>query len=318
MAGKIPRERFARPRCAGPPIARMRVGITGASGFLGSAIVAEGIRRGWDIVAFSRRSECVVAGASELRSLGDPIDLNGLDGLVNLAGEPVMGLWTRDRKRRILESRVDLADGLVGAVAKMEEPGRPSVLVTASAVGYYGNRGDETLDEESDVGFGFLAGVCRDWEAAAMRASRLGVRVVLPRIGFVLGDGGALKRLRPLFKLGLGGRLGDGRQWMSWIHLADVARIFADCVENSALRGPVNCVAPHPATNREFTAAYARVLRRKAWCRVPAALLSRLPGGMGEMFLGGQRAEPVVLKAFGFQFEHPSLEEALQAVELER
>ncbi len=293
----------------------MKVGITGASGFLGAAIVAEGRRRGWTVVAFSRRAGCVVEGAEEMRPLGDPIDLEGLDALVHLAGEPVAGLWTQDRKRRILESRVDLTGDLVEAIATLEGDRRPSVLVSASAVGYYGDRGDEVLDEESDVGFGFLAEVCRDWEAVAMQASPLGVRVVLPRIGIVLGDGGALKRLRPIFKLGLGGRLGSGRQWMPWIHVADVARIFADCVENPSIRGPVNCVAPRPATNREFTAVYARVLRRKAWFPVPAWLLLRLPGGMGRMFLDGQRAEPVAMKAFGFQFGFPDLETALRAIE---
>ncbi len=295
----------------------MKVGITGASGFLGAAIVAEGKRRGWTVVAFSRRSGRGVEGADEVRSLAEPesVDLAGLDALVHLAGEPVAGLWTQERKRRILESRVDLTGDLVEALATLEDGRGPSVLVSASAVGYYGDRGDEVLDEESDVGFGFLAEVCRDWEATAMQAARTGVRVVVPRIGIVLGDGGALARLRPVFRLGLGGRLGSGRQWMPWIHVDDVARLFADCVENPSIRGPVNCVAPHPVRNREFTTVYARVLRRKAWFPVPSWLLSLLPGGMGRMFLDGQRVEPLAMKAFGFQFEYSDLETALRAIE---
>lgn len=295
----------------------MNVGITGASGFLGSAIIGEGKRRGWSVVAFSRRPELGLAGADEVRSLADPgaVDLSGLDALVHLAGEPVSSLWTKDRKRRIHESRVDLTKDLVEAIEGVSRTRRPRVFVSASAVGYYGNRGDEPLDEDSDAGFGFLASVCRDWEAASVRAAKLGVRVVNPRIGLVLGHGGMLRRLRPLFKLCLGGRLGDGRQWMSWIHAADLARIFADCVENPSIHGPVNAVAPHPVTNREFTSAYARRLGRPALAPAPAWLLRRLPGGMGGLFLDSQRVEPVAMRSFGFVWNHPELDSALREIE---
>jgi len=295
----------------------MNVGITGASGFLGSAIIAECKGRGWTVVAFSRRPERGVEGADSVRSLADPgaMDLNDLDALIHLAGETISALWTKDRKRRIHESRVDLTNDIVEAIAGITRSRRPAVLVSASAVGFYGDRGDEVLDEESDVGFGFLAQVCRDWESASAKAVKLGVRVVNPRIGLVLGREGFLKKLRPLFKLCLGGRLGRGNQWMSWIHVADLAKIFVECVANPSLHGPVNCVAPNPVTNREFTAIFARVLGRKAWFPVPAVILSRLPGGMGRLFLDGQRAEPIVLKAFGFQFEFSDLETALRDVE---
>lgn len=295
----------------------MKVGITGASGFLGSAIIEEGKRRGWTIVAFSRRVDRSVSGADEMRSLADPgaIDLNDLNAIIHLAGEPIAALWTKDRKRRIHESRVDLTRDLVESIAAVSRTRRPSVLVSASAIGIYGDRGDDWLDEESDVGFGYLAGVCRDWEGASAPTGKLGVRLVNPRIGLVLGREGFLKRLRLIFKLGLGGRLGRGNQWMSWIHLLDLARLVAECVENEKIQGRVNCVAPNPATNREFTTCYARVLRRKAIFPVPAFLLKRLPWGMGHLFLDSQRVDPVVMKSFGFQWEFPDLESALADVE---
>jgi uncharacterized protein (TIGR01777 family) len=294
----------------------MKVGITGASGFLGSAIMAEGKKRGWTVVAFSR-GEKPVDGADEARSLADPgsIDLDGLDALIHLAGEPIVGLWTKDKKRRIHESRVDLTRDLVEAMNRITRTRRPSVFVSASAIGYYGDRADEWLDEESDVGFGFLPAVCRDWESASAGAEKLGVRLVNPRIGLVMGREGFLKRLRTVFRLGLGGRLGRGNQWMSWIHVEDLARIFAECVENAGIHGRVNCVSPRPATNREFTTVYARVLGRPALFTVPAFVLKRLPGGMGSIFLDSQRVEPVVMQSFDFEWSFPDLESALRDVE---
>lgn len=294
----------------------MKVGITGASGFLGSAIMTEGKSRGWTVVAFSRVAS-VIDGADETRSLADPgsIDLDGLDALIHLAGEPIVGIWSRDKKRRIHESRVDLTTDLVETMSRLPETRRPAVFVSASAVGYYGDRADEWLDEESDVGFGFLPAVCRDWEAASVVAEKLGVRVVNPRIGLVMGHEGFLKRIRTVFRLGLGGGLGRGQQWMSWIHLHDLSRVFADSVENESLHGRINCVSPYPVTNREFTRIYARILRRPAIFPVPAFLLKRLPGGMGNLFLASQRVDPVVLKSFDFKWSYPDLESTLRDIE---
>ncbi|HRQ89065.1 MAG TPA: TIGR01777 family oxidoreductase [Bacteroidia bacterium] len=297
----------------------MIVGITGAAGFLGTAIAAEGKRRGWTIVGYSRDPRRSIAGTDEVRSLADPgsIDLSGIEAVIHLAGEPVSKLWTADRRRLIHDSRVDLTTDLVEAMRSLPRTRRPSVFVSASAVGYYGDRGDEWLDEESEVGFGFLPAVCRDWEAASAKAERLGVRVVNPRIGIVLGDGGFLKSLQPIFRLGLGGRLGRGDQWMPWIHIDDLVRIFVECVENPAIHGAVNGVAPEPVTNREFTRQYARLLNRPALLPVPAWLLRRFPGGMGSLFLDSQRAEPAALRAFGFQFQFPKLESALREFKVE-
>lgn len=298
----------------------MKIGVTGASGFLGTAIIAEARSRGWSVVAFSRNPDSDIEGVEEVRSLEDRenIDLTELDGVIHLAGEPIVGLWTREKKRRIRDSRIDLTSDLVDSIAKITRTRRPPVFVSASAIGYYGNQGDDWLDEESDVGFGFLPEVCRDWEAASQAAVRLGVRVVNPRIGIVLGDSGFLRNVRPIFKMGLGGRLGSGRQWMSWIHVSDLARIFADCVADTTIHGRVNCVSPEPVRNREFTAAYAKLLGRPAFFPVPRALLKSLPGGMGAIFLDRQRVDPVVMKAFGFEWEFSNLEDALGNVEANR
>lgn len=296
----------------------MKIGITGASGFLGSAIVKEAKRRKWTVVAYSRNPDRDIEGADEVRSLADPenIDFEGIDSIVHLAGEPIVGWWSKDKKRRIYDSRIDLTSDLVEAISKISRSRRPGSLISASAMGFYGDRGDEWLDEESDVGFGFLAEVCRDWEAASAKAAKLGLRVVNPRISLVLGSGGFLKRLRPLFKLGLGGRLGRGQQWMSWIHIDDLARVFVEASKpESSMRGAVNCSTAFPATNREFTSIYARVLGRKAVFPVPAFVLKWLPGGMSALFLDSQRAEPAALDAFRFKWKFPRLEDALRDIE---
>lgn len=298
----------------------MKLGITGARGFLGSAIAAEARSRDWEVVAFSRNAEDSIPGIAEVRSLADreAIDLSGLDSVIHLAGEPIVGLWTREKKRRIRDSRIDLTGDLVDAFGSIPAEERPSSFVCASAIGYYGDRGDEWLDEESDVGFGFLPEVCRDWESSSARVARHGVRVVQARIGLVLGHGGFLRKVRPLFKSFLGGRLGRGDQWMSWIHVEDLAGIFAECAASSQVRGRVNCVGPHPVRNREFTRTYARALGRAALLPVPRFVLSRLPGGMGCLFLDSQRVDPVVMKAVGYEWKHPELGAALEDIEARR
>ncbi|MCL4164035.1 UNVERIFIED_CONTAM: hypothetical protein GTU68_056129, partial [Idotea baltica] len=241
--------------------------------------------------------------------------VSGLDAIIHLAGEPIVGFWSREKKRRILESRTDLTADLVDSIARVSRSRRPEALVSVSAIGYYGNRGDEWLDEEADVGFGFLPLVCREWEAASQPASKLGVRLVNPRMGVVLGQGGFLKRVRSVFKLGLGGKLGSGNQWMSWIHSKDAARILLECAENQGIRGRVNCVSPNPVQNREFTSTYSGILGRIAVIPVPAFFLKRLPGGMGQLFLDSQRVLPGMMNAFGFEWQYEDLGEALREVE---
>jgi hypothetical protein len=233
-----------------------------------------------------------------------------VDAIVHLAGAPVAVRWTAQRKRAILESRVLGTRRLVAAIGRREPP--PRVLVCASAVGYYGDRGDDELTEASPPGSDFLATVVRDWEAAARAAA--GMRTVQLRFGLVISaQGGALARMLPAFRAGLGGRLGSGRQWMSWIALHDVLRVIRLAIESEQLSGAVNAMAPHPVTNAEFTATLGRVLRRPAFLPVPAMALRALFGEMASLtILASQRALPARLDGAGFQFRYPLLEEALR------
>lgn len=295
----------------------MRIGITGARGFLGTAITAEAKKRHWEVVGYTRFEGQEVEGVDEVRSIKDTeaLDFSDIDALIHLAGEPIVGLWTKEKLRRVRDSRVDLTNDLVEALGRLSEENRPKVLISASAIGFYGNRGDETLDEDADVGFGFVSELCRDWEVAAGGAKRLGIRVVTPRVGLVMGERGLLQKIRLLFKLGLGGKLGSGSQWMSWIHIDDIAGIFAECVVQTGLHGAVNAVGPNPVTNREFTRTYARVLKRLAPFPVPKFVFNLMPGGMGCLFLDSQRVEPVVMNAFSYDWKFPDLESALRNVE---
>ena len=240
-------------------------------------------------------------------------DLAGHDAVVHLAGENIAaGRWTPAKKARIRDSRVPLTRQLCASVVALPQP--PAVFLCASAVGFYGDRGDAVLREDSPAGAGFLADVCRDWEAAAQAAADRGVRVVNLRFGMILsGGGGALPKLLTPFRLGLGGVLGDGRQWLSWITLEDVVAAIQHALGTPALRGPVNVVAPQPVTNREFTRTLARVVRRPAWCRVPAWAARLALGEMADaLLLASQRALPAKLTAAGFTFRFPELEGALR------
>lgn len=237
----------------------------------------------------------------------------GIDVIFHLAGEPIAeGRWDSAKKARIRETRVTGTRRLVDALESL--PNRPPVLISASAVGYYGDRGDEILDESSPPGKDFLAEVCQAWEAEALRAAARGVRVVTARIGVVLGDGGgALTRMLVPFKLGLGGRLSDGRQWMSWIHLDDLAGLLLQAAENSAIAGPMNAVAPEPLTNREFTRSLAAALHRPAIFPVPKFALNLAFGEMSSILLASQRVLPQVALKAGYRYRYPKLADALRA-----
>jgi uncharacterized protein (TIGR01777 family) len=239
--------------------------------------------------------------------------LEGVDAVFHLAGEPVAeGRWTAAKKARIRDSRVLGTQRLVEAIRQCAHP--PKVLVSASAVGYYGSRGDEVLEETSPPGHDFLAEVCREWEQQARAAEDVGVRVVSIRIGIVLArQGGALPRMLTPFRWGLGSPLGNGRQYMPWIHLDDLVSLFCFAAQRPELRGPVNGVAPHPVTNREFTRTLARVLRRPAWLPpVPAFVLRLMLGEFAQVLLASQRVHPAAALAAGFTFQFPELEAALR------
>ena len=239
-----------------------------------------------------------------------------LDALVHLAGESLMGLWTKTKRDRIWKSRVDFTRGLVRHLGTWKAENRPRVLVCASGAGFYGDRGDELLDETSPSGAGFLAELCVAWEKAAKEAEQLGMRVVMLRTGMVLGpDGGAFPLLKRVFGFGLGGRLGSGRQWMPWIHIDDAAQLIVKAVETPQLRGPINLTAPGAVTNAEFTQTLAKALHRPAFFHAPAFAMRLLLRGMAdEMLLGSQRVNPRAATDSGYIFAHPNLQGALASL----
>lgn len=292
----------------------MRIGIVGGTGFIGRALTRAAEARGHEVVIFSRHVDARDPSGREMRPVavqGPVVDPSGLDALVNLAGHNLFGIWTAGRKQRIRSSRVDLTARLVEALAAC--PQRPRVVLNGSASGYYGSRGDDFLPESAQRGEGFLADVCVAWEAAAQPVRELGMRLVLLRTGVVLGkDGGAWPLLRRVFGFGLGGRLGDGKQWVPWIHLDDEVGLILHALENENISGPLNLVAPEPVTNAAFTKAIARAVRRPAFCHVPAFALKMLPGGFGSIVLDSTRAQPLTALNSGYIFKHEKIDGALQ------
>ena len=235
--------------------------------------------------------------------------LNSADAIIHLAGEPVAQRWTPEAKQRIYASRVEGTRNLVSAISKNAH--RPEVFVCASAIGIYGSRGDEILKEDSLPSSDFLARVVVDWEKASQPAEALGIRVVNLRFGMVLGNGGALAKMLPPFKLGIGGRLGSGKQWTSWIHIDDAVNLILFAMENGRIRGAINATAPNPVTNAEFTRELARVLGRPAIFPVPPFALRLMFGEMTDVVLASQRALPAAAQAAGFEFRYSDLAPAL-------
>lgn len=296
----------------------MIVAVTGSTGLLGSALVPLLTSGGHGVVRLVRGAPATASGERQARwdpdtGAVEPSGLAGVDTVVHLAGESVAGgRWTEARKRRIRESRVPATRRLCETLARLPQP--PRALLCASAIGYYGHRGDQVLREESAPGAGFLADLCREWEAAAEPAARRGIRVVHLRIGLVLSPkGGALAAMLPVFRLGLGGPVGAGAQWMSWIGIDDMLGAILHALMNEPLAGPVNAVAPAPVTNREFAKTLARVLRRPAVLPFPAFAARLLLGQMAdELLLASARVEPARLRATGFAFRDATLEGALR------
>jgi uncharacterized protein len=240
--------------------------------------------------------------------------VSGFDAVIHLAGESIVGRWTDAKKQRIIESRRQGTGHLAEAAAKASQP--PRVFISASAIGFYGNRGDEILREDSPSGQGFAAEICRQWEAAAQPAAQAGIRTAQMRIGVVMSaDGGALPEMLTPFRLGLGGKLGDGRQWWAWVSVRDVVGAILHVLNHESLSGPVNTVAPNPVTNADFTRILASVLHRPAIFPMPAFVVRLIFGEMGEeLFLGSQRVEPAKLAASEYQFQHPDLKTALKDI----
>ena len=289
----------------------MQVLVTGASGLIGSAVASALESSGHRVVKL-RRGEGPGTTWNPAEGKIDLAPSLPLDAVIHLAGESIGARWTAERKRRIRESRVAGTRLLSETLASLSP--RPKVLVCASATGFYGDRGDEWLDESSSNGSGYLAEICRDWEAASSPADAVGIRVVKLRFGIVLArQGGALAKMLPAFSLGLAGRLGDGRQYWSWIALEDATAVLLHALTCESMRGPANAVSPQPVTNREFTTTLGRVLRRPTFFAMPRFAVNLLFGEMGrEAMLASCRAKPAKLLASGFQFCSPDLETALR------
>ncbi|PWB76133.1 TIGR01777 family protein [candidate division GN15 bacterium] len=296
----------------------MRILITGARGLIGTALVERLTGAGHDIVTLTRSDADTGRGHYAWNPETGECDIRALravDVIVHLAGENIGARrWTPEQKRRLRDSRIKSTALLVDTISRLDH--RPRVLVSASAVGYYGNRGDELLTETSAPGGGFLSDLCRDWEAEAMKAMPLGLRVVCTRTGMVLSrHGGTLERLFPMFRIGLGGSLGSGNQYWSWITLQDAVRAIEFAITGDRITGPVNVVSPNPVTNAEFTKSLARVLHRPAIFPVPAPILRLALGEMADsLVLAGQRAVAARLTDAGFCFEHPDLSSAFRAI----
>jgi hypothetical protein len=296
----------------------MRIGITGATGLIGRAFGQLAAAHGHEVVAFTRdRGKADLPFAKEVRSIqmeaALPLDASGLEVLVHLAGESVMGRWTAAKKQRIHDSRVDLTQKIARCLAAASP--RPRALLCGSATGFYGDCGDEVIDESTPPGSDFLARVCVEWEAAAQRAEQVGIRVVRLRTGIVLAnEGGAFKLMRLAFSNLVGGRLGSGQQWMPWIHLQDEVRMILWAAERNDFSGQLNLVSPQPVRNADLTRALGRVLHRPAIMPAPAFAMKLVLGEMADALLGSQRVMPSVAQALGFQFDYPTLDAALESL----
>ncbi len=301
----------------------MRVTLTGATGLIGTALLARLKAEGAQVTVLSRDPERAHATLGVRAVRWDPLTeraptqaLEGRDAVVHLAGENVAQRWSASAKRAIRESRVIGTRHLVEGLGECgsEGGGRPKVLVSASAVGYYGARGEEPLDEEASVGEGFLPEVCAAWEAQARRAQDLGMRSVQVRTGVVLDPrGGALAKMLPPFRLGVGGPVAGGRQYVSWIHVEDLVGVLRAAVSDERWSGPVNGTAPEPVTNRELSHALGRALHRPTLLPVPGAALALLYGEMAQVLTTGARVLPAKPLMLGYEFRHPHLGEALSA-----
>ena len=296
----------------------MHIFITGGTGLIGRRLCKALLAEGHELTVFSRNPASVPvkcgAGVHALGSLTEWHPALGFDAVINLAGEPIIDKrWSAQRKRVLWDSRVTLTEELVRRIAAAEH--KPSVLLSGSAVGYYGNGGDLMLDEASGTGVGFAAELCKAWEDAARVAESVGVRVCLLRTAPVLSnDGGMLGRMLPPFRLGLGARLGNGKQWMSWVHIEDYAAMVLRLLRDEQAHGPYNMAAPNPVTNAEFTATLAAVLHRPAFFVAPAALLKLAMGESASLLLEGQRVLPRKMEAAQQRFTFPTLAEALRDV----
>jgi uncharacterized protein (TIGR01777 family) len=303
----------------------MRIFVTGGTGFIGRALTLRLLGAGHEVSAWVRDEDRaknllgadvqLIAAAGGAKALAARVAQS--DAVINLAGEPILGgRWTAYRQQALRQSRIETTRSIADAIIQSDRS--PAVLVSASAVGYYGDRGDESLNEDSTPGGDFLARLCQDWEASAQRAEQVGVRVFIPRFGIVLGgDGGALAQMLPAFQFGAGGPIASGRQWMPWIHLFDLVEILVIALDDDRYRGVAVAAAPNPVTSREFAKTLGRVLHRPSLIPVPALALRAIFGDGATVLTAGQRALPARLSQLGFKWRFDRLETALRNILLE-
>lgn len=293
--------------------------ITGGTGFIGAHLCQALHEKNHQITVLTRNrkraTKKLPAGIDFIESFDALPNLEPIDIVINLAGHPIANSpWFAKVKQAILDSRIKLTNELIEALSKLAQ--KPKCFISGSAIGYYGVHEEKSFIETDEAGEGFAAELCKNWEEAAQKAKTLGMRLCLIRTGLVLGEGGLLQRMRLPFKLGLGGKLGHGKQWMSWIHMQDYLNIILTCIENEALEGAINATAPNPVTNQEFSKTYASVLNRPAFMPMPAFVLKTAFGQMAqELILSGQRVIPQKLIELNFQFNYPSLKDALSEIE---
>lgn len=298
----------------------MKVLVTGATGFVGQRVVKQLLASGDEVVVLTRNvakgalnlgSKCKFYTWSDTTTLPPLEAFQGVEGVINLIGEGIADKrWDEAQKKKLHDSRILSTEMLLEAILQL--PVKPRVLVSASGIGIYGNRGAEEISEESTEGNDFLANLCKEWEAAAFKARDMGLRVAVIRTGIALGkNGGALKKMLPIFKLGAGGPLGSGKQYMSWIHVEDLAQMYIDVLKTPSIDGVLNGTAPYPATNKEFTKLLGKIVNRPAFAPVPGFALKMVFGEMGSVLLEGQKVLPKRFKSYKFRYRYPTLEMAL-------
>jgi len=294
----------------------MKIGLIGASGYVGQRLAVVLKNAGYHIVGFSRSPQAQKTkreGIMEWRSSSGGFDFSGIEAVINLAGEGIDRRWTDSAKKLFYDSRVGVTERIVGSLEKLSQVERPTILLNASAVGIYGDSGERELHVGSDTGNDYMARLCQQWEEAAQQAAQLGVRVAFLRIGAVFGKGSAAwEQMRLPFSLGLGASLGSGKQWTSWIHEDDLVQGIRHILEDSELMGAVNLVSPNPIRNKDMTRILAEGLSRPAFLKVPGCFLKMIFGGFSSAMLNSYRAKPIKLEESGFQFTYPRLEEAIE------
>lgn len=289
-----------------------RVVIYGASGFIGGGLAGLLAAEGYEVIGVSRKGKGSVEGVS-VWVKPEQVDLRGCAAVVNLAGAPIDQRWTEERKKEFHASRVGVTEDIVKRIAALSAAERPELLLNGSAVGFYGDGGDAVISEDAAIGEGYLADLCDAWEKSAHGAEALGVRTILLRTGVVLGNGGkAFEKLMTVFKLGIGGRLGSGKQWMPWIHIDDLQAAIVFCLHEPRISGVVNGTAPNPETNAALTRKLAKAVGRWEFLPVPGFALKLILGGFGGFLLASQRAIPTKLVEAGFLFRYATLDEALR------